>query len=91
MKNMVSVSYDFPKMLKHLVGGKAKDWTELDGMDSGVGLDYFYSHDTLGEVYINIDQNYMSISRTDPITEEEEGIWSGEIEDEEVKKFVKIR
>jgi hypothetical protein len=39
------------------------DWEDLDGPDSGVGLDYWYRHRiTRAEAYLNLDQDHLTIS-----------------------------
>ena len=39
------------------------DWEDLDGPDSGVGVDYWFRHRTTGaEAYANLDQDHLTIS-----------------------------
>ncbi len=41
----------------------AKEWEALDGPDSRVGVDYWYRHRKTGaEAYVNLDQEYLTIS-----------------------------
>ena len=41
----------------------AEDWEDLDGPDSSVGVDYWYSHRGSGaEAYLNCDQDHLTIS-----------------------------
>ena len=40
-----------------------EDWEDLDGPDSGVGVDYWFRHRTTGaEAYANLDQDHLTIS-----------------------------
>ena len=42
------------------------DWESLDGLDSGVGVDYWYRHRGTGkEAYLNLDQDHLTISVAD--------------------------
>ena len=46
--------------LTHTLEG---DWEDLDGPDSGVGVDYWFRHRTTGaEAYANLDQDHLTIS-----------------------------
>jgi hypothetical protein len=39
------------------------DWEDLDGPDSGVGVDSWYRHCGTGkEAYLNLDQDHLTIS-----------------------------
>lgn len=41
----------------------AKDWEQLYGSDSGVGIDYWYRHrQTRAEAYANIHQGHLRIA-----------------------------
>ena len=42
MADVTIVSNDFPGMLAHCAGGNSSDWVEMDGPESGSGLDYWY-------------------------------------------------
>jgi hypothetical protein len=70
------VSYNFPKLLEKLT--KVKGWKETSGIQTGVGVDYFYTNKNNNYVYINIDQSFMTISL------DGENIFSG---DDEIAKF----
>jgi len=53
------VCFDFPRFLKRITG--ISGWKEVNGPDSGVGLDYWYragGHDA----YVNVDQGVMTVS-----------------------------
>lgn len=64
------IKYDFEKILENLTG--KENWLELNGPDSGCGVDYWYKSGT-AEAYINIDQSHCTISV------DEEVIFSGEL------------
>ena len=53
------LSFDFPCFLKRITG--ISRWKEVNGPDSGVGLDYWYRADG-HEAYVNIDQGFMTVS-----------------------------
>jgi len=39
------------------------DWEDVNGPDSGVGVDYWFRHRTTGaEAYANLDQDHLTIS-----------------------------
>ncbi len=54
------------KILKELTdaaGGRACDWEEIDGPDSGVGVDHWFRNNkTNEEAYVNDDQGFISVS-----------------------------
>ena len=53
------ICFDFPRFLRRITG--IGGWKEVNGPDSGVGLDYWYragKHDA----YINVDQGFMTVS-----------------------------
>ena len=53
------ICFDFQVFLKKITG--IGEWKEVNGPDSGVGLDYWYragNHDA----YVNIDQGFMTVS-----------------------------
>lgn len=66
------LSYNFPKILKTLTG--QNNWKELDGPDSGCGVDYWYKSGE-SEAYINTDQDHCTISVNG------ESVFSGDIEE----------
>lgn len=37
-------------------------WKEMDGPDSGVGVDYWFVHKSGLEAYVNVDQGEVTIS-----------------------------
>lgn len=42
---------------------KPADWNEMDGPDSGVGVDYWFVNKHTGqEVYVNDDQGHVTIN-----------------------------
>jgi hypothetical protein len=46
----------------------ASDWEELDGPESGVGVDYWFRHRKTGaEAYANLDQDHLRISVEDEV------------------------
>ena len=49
-----------------MTGTRDGEWEDVDGPDSGVGIDYWYVH-AAGklEAYINVDQSRVSISVTE--------------------------
>ena len=53
------VCFDFPRFLKRITG--ISGWKEVNGPDSGVGLDYWYRAGN-HEAYINLDQGHMTVS-----------------------------
>jgi hypothetical protein len=43
-------------------GTKREDWEDIDGPDSGVGVDYWHrTKDGQWEAYVNIDQEYVTV------------------------------
>ena len=56
--------YSFPLLLEELTGIKKKKWKEMNGPDSGCGLDYWYKSGKK-EAYINVDQGYISVTYVD--------------------------
>lgn len=59
MKNIEKIVFDFPAILEKLTNKKG--WEELEGLDSGTGIDYNYVSENNIEAYINIDQDFISI------------------------------
>ena len=56
------VSFDFQTMLAHLTQTQAKSWKEASGPSTRCGLDYYYVHLDGREAYINVDQEFVTIS-----------------------------
>lgn len=57
---------DLQAMIAQRTGTEADDWEEFDGPESGVGVDYWYGHKTLGwQAYVVVDQDDVSISVVD--------------------------
>ena len=57
---------DFIKLIAEETGTNASSWELIDGPDSGTGIDYWVKNkDTGMEVYVNIDQEEVSISYSD--------------------------
>lgn len=84
MSAFTVVSFDFPKMLAHLTGTRAKSWREAHGPETGCGMDYYYDGPQGREAYINVDQENATISV------DGETIFSGDIqEDTALKKHVR--
>ena len=51
------------EVLASITGSTLDDWEDLDGPDSGVGVDYWFRHrETGAEVYANLDQDHLTIS-----------------------------
>ena len=51
------------EILASVTATSADDREDLDGPDSGVGVDYWYRHRTTGsEAYLNADQDHLTIS-----------------------------
>lgn len=49
--------------LAEATGTLEKDWEDLAGPDSGVGVDFWYRHRKSGaEAYLNLDQDHLIIS-----------------------------
>ena len=49
--------------LASVTGTLEADWENLDGPDSGVGVDYWYRHAPTGkEAYLNLDQDHLTVS-----------------------------
>lgn len=61
MSGIQKVHYDFPGMLEKLTGRSRSKWKEVDGPESGAGIDYFYRHGNR-KAYIHIDQADLNIS-----------------------------
>ena len=50
-------------ILASVTGTRARDWQSLDGPDSRVGVDYWFRNRKTGqEAYLNLDQDYLTIS-----------------------------
>ena len=83
---VVVVTFNFPGLLAAITGDtRPKAWHEIEGPDSGVGLDYWYTHYKYGDVYINVDQGMMKVS----VCDSDEVLYEGMvIEDERFKQFV---
>ncbi len=51
------------EILASVTGSQVDDWEDLDGPDSGVGVDFWFRHRTTGvEAYANLDQDHVTIS-----------------------------
>ena len=51
------------EVLASVTQTSADDWEDLNGPDSGVGVDYWYRHRGTGaEAYLNLDQDHLTIS-----------------------------
>lgn len=51
------------EILASVTGSAVEDWEDLDGPDSGVGVDFWYRHRTTeAEAYANLDQDHLTIS-----------------------------
>ena len=62
------------QVLASVTGTVCEDWEDLDGPDSGVGVDYRYRHRGSGaEAYLNLDQDYLTVSVND------ERLFAGEL------------
>ena len=49
--------------LAFLPNTREEDLEDIDGPDSGVGVDYWFRHRTTGaEAYANLDQDHLTIS-----------------------------
>lgn len=49
-------------IIAELTDSEPEDWEPSKGPDSGLGEDYYYIHSTDGrEVWVNIDQDYVTI------------------------------
>lgn len=57
------------EIVTELLGGK---WEEIDGPESGVGIDHWFQNEAGEEVYANDDQGFLTIEKDD------ETVWSGE-------------
>jgi len=53
------IRFDFPAFLKKITG--IGGWTEVNGPDSRTGIDYWYNAGS-HEAYINVDQEFVSVS-----------------------------
>ncbi len=63
MSDITLGQFDFQGLLGHLTNTDREDWNEIDGPDSGSGLDYWYANARTGaEAYINLDQTFLEIS-----------------------------
>lgn len=55
----------FPPIISFVIakyGGDEDDWVELEGVPSGVGVDYWFKNKKTGqEVYVNNDQGVINI------------------------------
>ncbi len=61
-------------VLASVTRSSVDDWKDLDGPDSGVGVDYWYRHRQTGaEAYLNLDQDHLTISVDD------ERVFDGEL------------
>jgi hypothetical protein len=55
-------SVNYEKMLAELTSTSEKDWSSIDGPETGVGEDYWYTNaKTRQEVYINNDQGFVVV------------------------------
>jgi len=68
---METINIDMEKVLKRVTGKSG--WKEASGMDTGVGIDYFYDCKDGSSAFISIDQDCMIIE----VGGEE--VYSGEI------------
>ena len=59
---------NYQKKLEELSG--LTNWEEVNGYDSGVGIDYWFSSDG-HEAYVNDDQGYLTITIDDDL------VWEG--------------
>lgn len=60
---MFSVMHlDVAGLLAKLTEIDPSAWEEVEGPDSGGGLDYWYHHPEEGEAHINVDQTLLTIS-----------------------------
>lgn len=85
-KSATVVSVDFPGMLKHLT--QLDGWTEAEGPDSGVGLDYWYQREDEGGVataYINLDQTSLTVEITSDDPEASEPLWTLALDTDELE------
>lgn len=58
-KGIQVLTFNFVSFLERIT--KYKGWREVNGPDSGCGIDYWYETDE-HEAYINIDQGEMTVS-----------------------------
>jgi len=68
------VSIDYAGIIAEMTGTDAADWEEVDGPESGVGVDYHYAHAAGATAYIVHDQERISISVTDAYGDEGESL-----------------
>jgi hypothetical protein len=77
------VHLDLAGLLAELTGTDPSAWEEVEGPESGCGLDYWYCHAMSGEAYVNVDQTCITVSI------EGEKIYEGDyLEDEWLSRFV---
>lgn len=55
------VHLDLAGLLAELTETNRSAWEEVEGPDSGCGLDYWYHHPEEGEAHINVDQTLLTI------------------------------
>lgn len=53
------VTIDYIDVIAHHTKTKPEEWTEADGPDSGVGVDYWFVHDDGTTCYVNYDQGHI--------------------------------
>ncbi len=64
-------------VLTAVTGTVPEDWEDLEGPESGVGVDYWYRNKHTGaEAYANLDQDYLTISVDD------QRVYAGPLPDE---------
>ena len=78
--------FDCCSTLATLTDSVPGSWNEIDGPDSGCGLDYWYRQSRTGhEAYLNVDQEHLTVSI------DGETVWAGDpTEDEVLRKFVSV-
>ena len=60
---MFSVMHlDVAGLLAELSETDPSAWEEVEGPDSGCGIDYWYQHPEEGEAHINVDQILLTIT-----------------------------
>lgn len=71
-----------PEQLANVTATSPNDWEDLDGPDSGVGVDYWYRNIRTGvEAYVNLDQDHLMISVND------QRVYDGEINFDEIHAY----
>ena len=51
------------EVLASVTDSMVKDWEDMDGPDSGVGVDFWFRNRKSGaEAYVNLDQGHLTIS-----------------------------